>query len=96
MKPITKKYHSKDLNIAYNDGFEKGFNVDILFCAFRYALGRKTYVVIEVVDYMIENWGFIAPYKKEMIQREIKEAITNGSAGMDCDIKSWKRILELK
>ena len=24
MKPITKKYHSKDLNIAYNDGLEKG------------------------------------------------------------------------
>jgi len=24
MRPITKKYHSKDLNIAYNDGLEKG------------------------------------------------------------------------
>jgi len=24
MKPITKKYHSKDLNIAYNDGLEEG------------------------------------------------------------------------
>ena len=23
-KPITKKYHSKDLNIAYNDGLEEG------------------------------------------------------------------------
>ena len=25
MKPITKKYHSKDLNIAYNDGYIQGY-----------------------------------------------------------------------
>ncbi len=36
------------------------FNEDITFYAFRYALGRMTYAVKDVTEYLIENWDKIS------------------------------------
>ena len=67
----------------------------IIMWAFRYALGRKTYVVEEVANCLKENWEKIADHTKICIKEEITAAIALGHAGMDCDIKNWKQILEL-
>jgi hypothetical protein len=66
----------------------------ILSCAFRYALGRKTYVVSSVVNEILKHWDEFPKGKKEIYCREIKEAIKEKRAGMDCDVKQWKRVLE--
>jgi hypothetical protein len=70
-------------------------NVDILFYAFRYALGRKTYAVSTVADCIKKNWDEIDENTKSVIIKEIKMAIENENAGMDCDKKKWNEILEL-
>jgi len=68
----------------------------ILMCAFRYALGRRTYVVSSVVDELIANWKNFDPSRREQYQREIKEHKDMfGNLGMDCDESEWNRILEL-
>ena len=71
-------------------------NVDILFYAFRYALGRKTYAVREVVSELKENWKKFGLGIQIQIQEEIEEALKDNRAGMDCDILKWNEILELE
>ena len=68
----------------------------ILFCAFRYALGRRTYVVSEVVDELVFHWRELEPKYKKIICDEIKDAIDTGNAGMDCDIELWQKVLNLE
>ena len=68
-------------------------NDDIVFYAFRYALGRKTYAVGIVVDYILGNWDLLKPATKGLIQAEIEEAIEKGNAGMEIDVKEWTKIL---
>ena len=66
----------------------------ILASAFRYALGRRTYAVQEVVNCLERYWSDLRKHTHEIIQREIREAIANGRAGDDCDVEEWKRLLK--
>ena len=67
----------------------------ILFMAFRYALGRKTYAVGIIVDEIIDRWETLDDVDRTQYKKEIQEAINAGRAGMDMDIIEWERILEL-
>ncbi len=71
-------------------------NEQILFMAFRYALGRMTYVVGEVSDTIIRKWPEISPKYRKLIQSEICEAIDSERAGWEMDVKAWERILKLE
>ena len=65
-----------------------------LFCAFRYALGRRTYVVSCVVDDIINNWNLLPEHDKNLFKKEIKEyEELYECLGMDCDKEQWYRIL---
>jgi len=68
----------------------------LLFCAFRYALGRKTYVVGTIVDILKNNWNSISPSQRKLYKEEIRDAITNNRAGMDMDVDEWNKILALE
>jgi len=72
--------------------FENQVVVDdgVLFCAFRYALGRMTYVVFEVCEAIKQNADHIQPKLRHKMVEEITEAIEKGAAGMDCDVEHWK------
>lgn len=63
--------------------------------AFRYALGRKTYVVYDTVSLIIRNWGCFTEDEQRLFQREITAKIIAEKAGMDMDVRQWKQILEL-
>lgn len=71
-------------------------NETIIFCAFRYALGRSTYVVSVVVQEIIKEWNNLHSQTKRNIKTEINEAIDNNYIGMDIDEKEWLKILNLK
>ena len=71
-------------------------NENILFYAFRYALGRKTYVVSDVVECLINNWDNLKEHTQERIIMEIKSAISKDNAGTECDVKEWNKILKIK
>jgi len=81
-------------NIGWWYALKKKILVDeeILLCAFRYALGRKTYMVGWVAETIEEHWGALSEKYHELIKREIKEA---PDLGMDCDQKDWEHILQL-
>lgn len=65
---------------------------EILFCAFRYALGRATYISSVVADSLIEHGGVLSDGFKNSVCKEIQQAFADGSAGWDCDMQSWNRV----
>jgi hypothetical protein len=71
------------------------FDPEITFCAFRYALGRMTYVVGDVVDYLKQNWAWMTPRYQELIHKEILQAIRDNCIGMEMDKVQWVQILDL-
>lgn len=71
------------------------FNQEIAFYAFRYALGRRTYVVRTVANYIINHKDDFDENHQKLIIKEIKEAIEKGHAGMEMDIRDWIRVLEV-
>lgn len=68
---------------------------EILFYAFRYALGRKTYVVGDVVNNLINNWVLLEPLTRKQLVNEVSQAIENNEAGMKQDVQEWQKILDL-
>ena len=61
----------------------------ILLCAFRYALGRRTYVVDYVISCLQEHWHELSKSDKSIIIREIGAAIDR-----DCAMQQWKSLIE--
>jgi len=72
-------------------------NQDILlFCAFRYALGRQTYVVGTIADIIKANWAHMPQSRRNMFRKEIEEAIEKGYAGsVNIDVPEWMSILHM-
>lgn len=67
----------------------------ILIAAFRYALGRHSYIPSVVAGVLEQCWADLTEHDQRLIKREIAEAIERGHAGMDCDVATWRRVLEL-
>ena len=66
----------------------------LTLCAFRYCLGRATYVVSEMCNHLRNNWNKISEASQKLIKAEIKDAIKRGCAGMSFDEECWNRLLE--
>lgn len=69
---------------------------NMIMWAFRYALGRRTYAVGDVVGQLKEHWNRLKPFTRNKIQEEIREAIRDRCIGDKCDSESWQEILELE
>lgn len=67
----------------------------IVFDAFRYCLGRRTYAVSECVEVIVRVWDQIRPKLQHIMKNEIEVAIQSGQAGMDMDVRQWERVLQL-
>ena len=67
----------------------------VLICAFRYALGRRTYVVSSVVKAIHQEWGMLQESDKELMVREILEYKTRfGQVGDVFDEDAWMSIVD--
>lgn len=71
-------------------------NEDMILYAFRYSLGRMTYSVGTVSDYLIENWHRFSNQFKENIINEITIALNKKEAGEKMDEEIWRGILLLE
>lgn len=66
----------------------------MMFAAFRYCLGRRTYIVSTCVEWIRQHWDQIEPTSQMQIGDEIRDAINNGYAGMGMDVADWELLLE--
>lgn len=62
-----------------------------IFAAFRYALGRQTYIVDSVCNELERLAADIPNDTKILIVREIGEAIGSKRAGAKMDVERWKK-----
>ena len=67
----------------------------VLIAAFRYALGRCSYMPSVVAGVLAQCWPDLTEHDRRLIRNEINEAIEWGHIGMQCDAATWGRILEL-
>ena len=74
--------------------------------AFRYCCGRKTYIVSDCADWLIEQWPNIAERARNIIQRDLDEAFKRDDEyraegqdykplGHDCDRAQWEKVRRL-
>jgi len=67
----------------------------VLTCAFRYALGRRTYVVDSVANQIELNADTMPLKDLDLYIREINVAIVENHAGMEMDIERWKKCRDI-
>ena len=67
---------------------------DLIICAFRYALGRKTYITNTIAELIIKYKDELSTSDTEVIKRDIKRAFDMNNYGMEMDKKEWQRVLE--
>lgn len=91
MKPVAITPPSPSSPVLSPGVFEVSEN--ILVYAFRYALGRRTGAVIDVVEELLRHWHRLAPYTQTQIADEITRAIGRRDAGAQCDEDEWRKVL---
>lgn len=67
----------------------------MLICWFRYSLGRRTYMPSYCCKYLKKHWDVLPTNYKHQIHNDINHAIEHETAGADCDIATWKELLNL-
>lgn len=69
--------------------FDEPFPDEITFYAFRYALGRMTYAVQTVTDYIADHINEVSEQSRLLMIEEITEAEARNGLGMACDKERW-------
>lgn len=83
-----------------------GFNALMVTAAFRYCLGRQTYIVGACADWIVENWKRFPEGPRAVIQRDLEEEFKRDDQarahgedykplGWDCDRRDWERVRAL-
>jgi len=78
----------------------------MIIAAFRYCLGRMTYIVSECASWLIKTWPTLSQQTQNIIQRDIEEAFARDdedreagrdykALGHDCDRAEWMRVRKL-
>lgn len=78
---------------------------EIYFCAFRYCLGRKSYVVSDFCDEATRKIKLITDHFLLLMEKELTEAIVKDdedrakgecfkTLGWDCDRACWEKFLK--
>ena len=78
----------------------------MVIAAFRYCLGRMTYIVGDCASWLIKTWPFLSVQTQNIIKRDLEEAFTRDdedreagrdfkALGHDCDRAEWERVRKL-
>lgn len=78
----------------------------MVLSAFRYCLGRQTYIVGACADWIVDMWHSFPESQKAIIQRELEDGFRQDdkdraegdqfkALGWDCDRAEWERVRAL-
>lgn len=68
---------------------EDGDTGAIVVCALRYCVGRTSYMPSLVVDWVKRHWSQISINDRNVIRRDLNQALQNQYLGHDCDVRTW-------
>lgn len=74
--------------------------------AFRYCLGRRTYIVGDCADWLCEQWPSLPRNVQSGIERDLRKEFARDDEaraaghefkplGHDCDRREWQRVLDV-
>lgn len=103
-----------DRNVTWEDVIDKarregkllvyGRDDLMVIAAFRYCLGRQSYIVSDCADWLISNWHTFSKNTTLVIRNEIEDAFKKhdelidheySPLGSDCDVVQWGRVRAL-
>jgi len=61
----------------------------IAVAAFRYALGRQTYAVPHIINWLVANRDVLSDNTRELMVKEVHEAANRDAIGGDVDKREW-------
>lgn len=92
-----EKLYRRKKNGRY-ESVEQKLSLDeeiLLACAFRYCLGRRTYVVSSCVSELKKKYHLLGDHFKERTMKEIDEADFEENLGDSFDAREWRTIRNL-
>jgi hypothetical protein len=67
-----------------------GLNDQLMsLAAFRYCLGRRSYIVGSCLEWLRDTWEQFEPNTKSVMVRDTIEALMDDNAGHSCDVREW-------
>lgn len=81
------RYQEVDRNLSLNQEI-------LLSCAFRYCLGRRTYVTSSCVEELLRLSDVLPDTFKYRTVKEIKEAEVEDNLGMAMDAEGWLKLAD--
>jgi len=92
-----EKLYRKKRNGRYEEVEQKlGLDEEILLaCAFRYCLGRRTYVVSSCTSQLKKKYHLLSDHFKFRTMKEIDEADFEENLGDSFDVREWRTIRNL-
>ena len=79
--------------VVMENNFNKLEISDLMICAFRYVLGRRSYIVRVISDILIKHKDKLSEQAIHVIKRDILHAFEVNNYGMDMDKKVWEEVL---
>lgn len=67
---------------------------DLMVCAFRYALGRRSYITYTISDLLIKHKDKLSAQSRQVILRDIQVAFDKNNYGMEMDKEVWLKLQE--
>ena len=78
----------------------------MVIAAFRYCLGRMTYIAGVCADWLVDKWPELPPHSRALIRTELERAFEQDdedratgasfkALGWDCDRESWEKVRAL-
>lgn len=106
MNPIYKKQARRYEPTTLAELGAWGWEGLMVIAAFRYCLGRMTYISGVCADWIVDKWAEFPPKEQAIIRRELEAAFaqddedraTGGSfkaLGWDCDRREWEKVRAL-
>jgi hypothetical protein len=83
-----------------------GWEELMVIAAFRYCLGRRTYIVETCADWVVKMWPVFSEKSRAIIKRDLEQAFcdddrhraegdTYKTLGDDCDRRAWEKVRAL-
>lgn len=106
---MTKLYTKQGRSYAPTTLAEQGawgWRDLMVLSAFRYCLGRMTYISGVCADWLVAKWADIPPHAQALIRKELDETFRQDdedramnepfkALGWDCDRESWEKVRAL-
>lgn len=106
MTPIYTKRGTRYAPTTLSEQGAWGWEDLMVIAAFRYCLGRMTYIVGVCADWLVDKWPELPPHSRALIRTELDRAFEQDdedratgasfkALGWDCDRREWEKVRAL-